>query len=146
MRGRYLWTHLGKLDSCDLLLLQLRCFDETGAAFFAQAVTVAADRDHLAVMEEAIEDGGRHDRIAEYGAPFAHGAVTRNHQAAALVAARDELEEQVCCVGLERQIAELVDDQQLGVGEVAEPLFQAAFECALASAATSVGAVMNSTE
>jgi hypothetical protein len=52
-------------------------------------------------------------------------------QAAALVAPRDELEEQVCGVGLERQVAELVDDQQLGLGVEGQPLLQPAFGVAL---------------
>src|SRR3954451_9535348 len=37
---------------------------------------------------------------------------------------RDELEEEVRRVGLERQVAELVDDQQLRFGVVAEPVLQ----------------------
>jgi hypothetical protein len=66
-RGRSLWAHLGKPGSCELLLVQLCRLDEAGAAFFAQAIAVAADGDDLAVMEQAIENRGRHDRVAEHG-------------------------------------------------------------------------------
>jgi hypothetical protein len=49
-------------------------------------------------------------RIAEDLAPLADGAVGRDLHAAALVLARNQLEEQVSGVGLEGQVAELVDD------------------------------------
>src|SRR5207248_3019591 len=37
---------------------------------------------------------------------------------------RHELEEQVRGIGLERQVAELVDDQELGLGVEAEPVLE----------------------
>ena len=110
-RGRSLWIHLGKPGSCWLLPIELRCLDEANAAFLAQAVAVAANGDDLAV-EQAVEDGGGEDGIAEHGVPLADRAVGGDEQAAALVAARDELEEQMRGVGLERQVAEFVDDQE----------------------------------
>ena len=78
---------------------------KAGAALFAQAVAVAADGDDVAVVKQAVEDGGGHDRIAEDLAPFADGAVAGDEQAAAFVAARHELEEEVRGVRLERQVA-----------------------------------------
>jgi hypothetical protein len=72
------------------------------------------------VVEQPIEDRGRHHRIAEHLAPFADRTIGSDQHAAALVAARDELEEEMRRVGLERQVAELVDDQQLGLGVEAE--------------------------
>ena len=57
----------------------------------------------MAVVEQAIEDGGRHDRIAEDGAPFADRAVRGDQHAAAFVTARDELEEEMRRIGLEWQ-------------------------------------------
>jgi hypothetical protein len=63
-------------------------------------------------------------RITEHGAPLADRAVAGEEQTAALVAARDELEEEMGGIGLKGQIAELVDDQQLRFGEEAEPLLE----------------------
>lgn len=58
----------------------------------------------MAVMEQAIEDGGSDDGIAEHGAPLADRAVGGDEQAAALVAPRHELEEQVGGIGIEGQM------------------------------------------
>src|SRR5215472_2242142 len=58
-------------------------------------------------------------------------AVAGDQQRAALVAPRHQLEEQMRGVGLERQIAELVDNQQLGFGEEAETLLEPAFRMRL---------------
>ena len=44
--------------------------DQSGTAFFPQAVTLAADGQYLAVMWQSVEDGGDdHHRIAECLAP-----------------------------------------------------------------------------
>src|SRR5207248_44650 len=98
--------------------------DQAGAPLLAQPVTVAADGDDMAVVEQAVEDGSRHDRIAEDGAPFANRAVGGDQHAAAFVTARHQLEEEMRRVWFERQIAEFVDDQELGFGEEAEALFE----------------------
>ena len=119
--------------------------DEAGASFLPQAVAFAAmvttwlwcsSRSRMAVATT----------VAEHGAPLADRAVRGQQHAAALVAARDELEEEVRGVRLERQIAEFVDDQQLGLGVEAEPLFEPALGVRLGQPATSAGAVTNSTE
>jgi hypothetical protein len=39
---------------------------QAAPAFFLQAIAVAADRDHVAVVKQAIEDGSRHHRITEH--------------------------------------------------------------------------------
>src|SRR5690606_4296793 len=69
---------------------------------------------------------------AEDAAPFADRTVARDEQAPALVAARDELEEEMRSLGLEREVAELVDDQKLRLGPVREPLLEPALELGLA--------------
>ena len=51
-------------------------------------------------MRQLVEDRGRHHRVAEHLAPFGHRAVRRDHHAAALVAPRHHLEEQVLRVPL----------------------------------------------
>ena len=65
-------------------------------------------------MQEAIEDGGGDYGIAEHGAPLADAAVAGDQDGTPLVAAADELEEEVRGIGLQRQVAALVNDQELG--------------------------------
>ena len=100
---------------------------KAAATLFAEPVAVAPDRDDVTVVEQAVEDGGRYYGVAEHGAPFADGAVRGHQHGAALVATADELEEQVRGIRLERQIAEFVDDQQLGLGVVRQALLEPAF-------------------
>src|SRR5687767_2654922 len=68
-------------------------------------------------MQQAIEDGGGQHVVAKDGAPLRHDLIGRDQHAAALVAACDQLEEEMGAASLERQVAELVDDQQLGLAE-----------------------------
>src|SRR5690606_12208896 len=105
---------------------------KAGSALLPQAIAIAADREDLAVMEQAIEDRGRHHGIAEDAAPLADRAIAGDEHAAALVAARDELEEEVRGFGLEWEIAELVDDQKLRLRPVREPLLESMLELGLA--------------
>src|SRR5262249_19213941 len=72
--------------------------------------------------------------IAEDSAPLADRTVGGDQHATALVAARDELEEVMGGVRLERQIAELVDDEELGLGEEGEPLLEPALAVRLGEA------------
>ena len=76
------------------------------------------------MVQQAIENGGGHHRVAEDRAPLPDGAVRGDQHAAALVSAGDELEEQVRRIRVERQVAELVDDQQLRLGEEGEPFLE----------------------
>jgi hypothetical protein len=57
------------------------------------------------VVKQAIENGGRHDGIPKYAAPFTHRAIGRDEQAAPLVASRHWLKEQVRGIWLERHAA-----------------------------------------
>src|SRR3954465_3314462 len=68
-------------------------------------------------MEEAIEDRGGEHVIAEDRAPLGHELIGRDQQAAALVPPRDELEEEMRAASFKREVAELVDDQQLRLRE-----------------------------
>jgi hypothetical protein len=92
-----------------------------------QAIAVTADRDHVAVVKEAIEDRGCHHGIAEHRTAVADAAIAGEQDCALLVPAADQLEEEVRGVGFKRQIAEFVDDQELGLGKVREPLLEPTF-------------------
>ncbi len=85
------------------------------ATFFAQAVAVAPDRDDVTVVKQPVQDCGRDDCITEYSTPFTDGTVRGDEHCASLVAPADQLKEQMRCIGLERQVAEFVDNQQLGL-------------------------------
>lgn len=90
-----------------------RCLDEAALALGSEPVAPAADRQHVAVVHESIEDGGGDHGIGERGARFGNAAVRRDQHGAGLVAPTDQLEEQMRRVGFQRKIAEFVDDQQL---------------------------------
>ena len=71
----------------------------------AQPVAVAANGEDVAVMEQAVEDGGCHHGVAEHRSPLADRAIAGDQHAAPLVAPRDELEEQMCRIGLATAMA-----------------------------------------
>lgn len=88
-----------------------RRLDEAALPFGAEPVTVAADSQHVAVVQEPVEDRGGDHRIGEHGAPFSNAAVRRDQHGAGFVAPADQLEEQVRRVRFQRQVAEFIDDQ-----------------------------------
>src|SRR5262245_16256120 len=73
-------------------------------------------------MQEAIEGRGSHDGVAgEDLAPIGEGPVARQQDGlVSLVAFTEDLEEQACLGGVESEIADLVEDQQRGSGEILE--------------------------
>jgi hypothetical protein len=71
-------------------------------------------------VDEAVDHGGGDGVVAEDLAPAAERLVGRDDEAGPLVAAGDELEEQVGGLGLERDVADLVDDQQRVAGQPGE--------------------------
>jgi hypothetical protein len=81
------------------------------AALFAKAIAVTSDGDDLAVVKQPVEDRGGDHGVAEDAAPFPNGSVRGDQCRTALIAPADQLEEQMGGVGLERQIAEFVDDE-----------------------------------
>ena len=76
--------------------------------------------------QQAFENGGCHHLIAVGAAfsegvhlvPFLHRAVGADQHTALLVAAGDQLEEQVPRLGFEGQVAQFFDDQQFRLAEV----------------------------
>src|SRR5579864_2700956 len=90
-----------------------RSSKEPSLLFLSESIALALDYQGVAVMQQAIEDRGRQDVVAEDRAPLRHDLVGGDQQAAAFVPAGDELEKEMGAASLERQVAELVDDQQL---------------------------------
>lgn len=64
-------------------------------AFGTEPVAVAADRQHVAVVEQTVEDRHGDDRICEHGAPLGDRAVRHDQHGASLAVSTHQLEEQV---------------------------------------------------
>ena len=79
------------------------------AAFCTQTITIALDRDHLTVMEQPIEDRGRHDVIAQGPTPVCEPLIRREQNAATFVTSRHQLEQQMGGLWRHREVAKFVD-------------------------------------
>lgn len=72
------------------------------------------------MVHDPVDDRGRELVVREYRAPLAGLDVRGEHDAPPLVAARDDLVEQAGPVDVERHVAELVQDDQVGPADVPE--------------------------
>jgi len=63
-------------------------------AFALEPVALAAQHEHLRVVYEAVDESGDRHRVAEDLGPGGEGLVRADDDRAALVAARDEREEE----------------------------------------------------
>ena len=79
------------------------------------------------MMKEAVEQRGGDDRIAEHLAPFCKATMGGEDHGPALVARVDKLEEQVAAPLNDRQVADLVNDEERGPAQEADPLAELAF-------------------
>ena len=68
-------------------------------------------------MGETVEQRGRHLRVAEHGCPFAEAEIGRDYDAGALVELAQQMEEQGPAGGAERQVAKLVEDDEIRARE-----------------------------
>ena len=76
---------------------------------------LASDGQDVAVVEQAIEDGGGDDGVAKDVAPLADAPIVGEEDRASFVLSGYELEEEMGGVFLEGQVSDLVDDQDLGL-------------------------------
>src|SRR5438552_3330371 len=86
--------------------------DEAGFELVLQAIGVPTDVERDGVVEDAVKDRGRDHAVAEDVAPRAEALVAREDHRAALVAAAEELEEEIGAGTVDREIADLVDEEQ----------------------------------
>ena len=123
----------------------------SGEVAVFEAVAVAFEGEDLGVVNEPVDHRGGGDVVAEDLAPGAEGLVAGDDQRGAFVAAGDEHEHQVRGLRVERDVADLVDDQQrdplqpvelcveaavaLGVGEQRDPFGRGAERDAVAGQA-----------
>ena len=81
--------------------------------------------EHVAVVQQSVEDGGSQDVVGEHAAPLGEGFVAGQDHAAAFVAAADQLEHHVRRGPVEREVADLVQDEdggaQVGLEFLGEP-------------------------
>jgi transposase len=85
-----------------------------------EPIAVAFEGDDFGVVDESVDHGGGHDVVAEDLAPAAELFVAGDDQRGPLVAAGHQLEEQVGGFGFERDVADLVDDEQRVAAEADE--------------------------
>ena len=64
-------------------------------------------------MQQPVQDGRGHDRVAEHVAPVTERLIRGQQNAAAFVTCGNDLEQQMGGARRHRQVAELVDDEQL---------------------------------
>ena len=73
-------------------------------------------------MGQAVEQRRRHLGVAEDPGPFTEAEVRRDDDAGALVELAQEMEQQRPAGGAERQVAKLVENDEVGIGEPARDL------------------------
>src|SRR3954464_11574340 len=105
----------------------------------AEAIAGALDADDDGMVEEAIQQRGGDDGVAEHLTPFGKAAVGGEDHGAALVAGVDQLKEQVPAAGDDGQVADLVDDKELRPAKKADALPQGALTLGLGQRADELG-------
>src|SRR4029453_16025276 len=100
--------------------------EKAGLLLVLQSIAFTLDHERVAVMQQTIENGGREDLVPEDGAPLRHDLVRGDEQTPAFVPTRDQLEEQMRAAAFERQVPELVDNQQLRLAVKQQALSQLA--------------------
>src|SRR5271154_6266312 len=100
---------------------QVPCFLLGGFGGLRRAVleakAVVSGFKNVAAVGEPIEQRGRHLGVAEHGGPLAEAEIGGDDDAGALIELAQQMEEQGPAGGAERQIAKLVEDDEIGVGE-----------------------------
>ena len=79
----------------------------------------------MAAVREPIQQGRGHPFALEDLAPFAEGQVAGDQKAAPLVAIGEHLEEQLGAAAAERQVAELIADEQIDAVELGQQAVEA---------------------
>src|SRR5947209_3062619 len=92
----------------------------------AASIALALDGEDLGVMDDAIDERGGRGSVGEDRRPLAERQVGGEHEALALVAAADDLKEEVGGARVVGQVADLVDDEEAALAVVVQPAGQAA--------------------
>jgi len=97
----------------------------------AQPIAGACDLDDDGVVEQPVKQGGGDDGIAKDLSPLGKAAVGGEDHRALFVAGIDELKGEIASAVHDRQITDLVDDEQRGAAEPADALAQLALTLGL---------------
>jgi hypothetical protein len=91
-----------------------RSSEQSGFALVLEPETLTINADDGRVVQDSIEHrGGQHAVAGESAVPAAEREIRSEYHRTAFIAPRDDLEEQIGLFAAQRQIADLVDDQQL---------------------------------
>ena len=93
---------------------------------FPQPIGMPFDLDDDGMVQQAVQQGGGHDVVTEEGAPVFKTPIGGKDGGALLVAGIDQLEEQVGAAGFDRQVADLIDDEQCDPVDVAQARLEGA--------------------
>ncbi len=77
------------------------------------------------MVQEPVENRARNHRIAKDLAPGSETLIAGHEDGALLVAATDQLEEEIHPLPVDRDVADLVDDEEPRLGEQLEPFLEA---------------------
>jgi hypothetical protein len=105
----------------------------------AKPIARSLDLDDDGVVKQPIEQRGGDDGIAKNLAPFGKAAVGGQDHGTALIAGIDRLEEQIAAAGNDRQISDLVDNQERGSAQETDTLTQLSFPFSLCQDADDIG-------
>ena len=86
------------------------------AAF--ESPTVVAGLDDVAVVSQTVQQCGCHLGVAEHAGPFAEGEIGGDDDGRALVKPADEVEQELAAGLSERQVAKLVEDDEVHPGQM----------------------------
>ena len=82
-----------------------------------EAEAVVSGFEDVAAVGEAVEQRGRHLGVAEHGGPFAEAEVCGDDDAGAFVELAQQVEQQRPAGGAERQVAKLIEGDEIGMNE-----------------------------
>ena len=84
----------------------------------AEAVAFTVHLKDFAVVRQPVQERSCHPLALEHLLPFAEGQVAGDEQAGPLVAIGEDLEQQFRAAAIEREVTELVADQELELVEL----------------------------
>ena len=109
------------------LILAGVSFASGGGCAGAEAVGLSAGFEDVGVEGDAVDDGGDQAGVGEDCAPFAEGQVGGDGDGGAFLAFGDDLEEQFGSAGVDVDVAELVEAEQVEAAVAADDPGQDSF-------------------
>src|SRR5262249_22604532 len=91
-----------------------------GALSGGRAVRPGSGFDGLGGEGDAVDDGGDEAGVGEDGSPFAEGQVGPDRDGGSFLAFGDDLEQQLGAAGVELDVAELVEQEQVEAAVAAD--------------------------